>query len=78
MVTLVAKVAMVVHVATVVQVATVAPPSRNAGTLLSCHNSVHTAKKKHFAITKINWLTLFEEIIAVYSENHTKYKNVQT
>jgi hypothetical protein len=36
-------------------------------------NSVRTAKKtQHFTITKINWLTLFKEIIAVYSENHTK------
>jgi hypothetical protein len=25
-----------------------------------------------FTITAINWLTLFKEIIAVYSENHTK------
>jgi hypothetical protein len=36
-------------------------------------NSVRTAKKTlHFTITKINWLTLFKEIIAVYSENHMK------
>jgi hypothetical protein len=36
-------------------------------------NSVRTAKKtQHFTITKINWLTLFKEIIAVYSENRTK------
>jgi hypothetical protein len=35
--------------------------------------SVRTAKKTpHFTITKINWLTLFEEIIAVFTENHTK------
>jgi hypothetical protein len=34
---------------------------------------VRTAKKtQHFTITKINWLTLLKEIIAVYSENHTK------
>jgi uracil DNA glycosylase len=39
-------------------------------------NSVRTAKKsQHFTITKINWLTLFKEIIAVYSENHTKHIN---
>jgi hypothetical protein len=37
-------------------------------------NLVRTAKKtQHFTITKINWLTLFKEIIAVYSENHTKH-----
>jgi hypothetical protein len=35
-------------------------------------NSVRTAKETlHFTITKINWLTLFKEIIGVYSENHT-------
>jgi lipoate-protein ligase B len=39
-------------------------------------NSVRTAKKtQHFTITKINWLTLFKEIIAVYTENHTKHIN---
>jgi hypothetical protein len=26
-------------------------------------------------MTTINWFMLFEEIIAVYSENHTKHKN---
>jgi hypothetical protein len=32
-----------------------------------------TAKKTpYFTITKINWLMLFKEIIAVYSENHMK------
>jgi hypothetical protein len=36
-------------------------------------NSVRTSKRTpHFTITKINWLTLFKEIIAVYSENHSK------
>jgi hypothetical protein len=35
-------------------------------------NSVRTAKKTQlFTITKINWLTLFKKIIAVYIENHT-------
>jgi hypothetical protein len=39
-------------------------------------NSVRTAKKtQHFTITKINWLTLFKEIIAVYTENHMKHIN---
>jgi hypothetical protein len=34
-------------------------------------NSVRTAKKtQHITITKINWLTLFKEIIAVYCENN--------
>jgi hypothetical protein len=32
-----------------------------------------TAKKTpHFSVTKINWLTLFKEIISVYSENRSK------
>jgi hypothetical protein len=36
-------------------------------------NSVRTSKRTpYFTITKINWLTLFKEIIAVYSQNHTK------
>jgi hypothetical protein len=36
-------------------------------------NSVHTSKRTpHFTITKINWLMLFKEVIAVYSENHAK------
>jgi hypothetical protein len=41
-------------------------------------NSVRTTKKtQHFTITKINWLTLFKEIIAVYSEKHTKHTNTK-
>jgi hypothetical protein len=40
-------------------------------------NSVRTSKRTpHFTITQINWLTLFKEVIAVYSENHTKPKLV--
>jgi hypothetical protein len=36
-------------------------------------NSAHTSKRTpHFTITKINWLTLFKEIITVYSVNHTE------
>jgi hypothetical protein len=36
-------------------------------------NSVRTSKRTpHFTITKITWLTLFKEVITVYSENHTK------
>jgi hypothetical protein len=35
--------------------------------------SVRTAKKtQHFTITKIKRLTLFKEIIAVYTEDQTK------
>jgi len=36
-------------------------------------NSVRTSKRtQHFTITTINWLTLFKEIIAVYSDSHTE------
>jgi hypothetical protein len=36
-------------------------------------NSVRTSKRTpNFTITKINWLTLFKEIIAVYIGNHAK------
>jgi hypothetical protein len=35
------------------------------------NNSVRTSKRTtHFTITKINWLTLFKEIIAVYNDNY--------
>jgi hypothetical protein len=41
-------------------------------------NSVRTAKKTQlFTIIKINWLTLFKEIIAVYSENHIQPINTK-
>jgi recombinational DNA repair protein (RecF pathway) len=38
-------------------------------------NSVRTAKKTQlFTITKINWLTLFKEIIAVYCKSNHAHK----
>jgi hypothetical protein len=41
-------------------------------------NSVRTAKKTQlFTIKKINWLTLFKEIITVYGENNTKLVNTK-
>jgi hypothetical protein len=41
-------------------------------------NSVRTSKRTPlFTIIKINWLTLFKEIIAVYSENHAKPINTK-
>jgi hypothetical protein len=41
-------------------------------------NSVRTSKRTpHFTITKINWLRLFKEVIAVYSENDTKPINTK-
>jgi hypothetical protein len=59
----------------VVLIATVAPRSITAGILLLFHNLVRTAKKtQRFTITKINLLMVFKEIIAVYTENHTKHK----
>jgi hypothetical protein len=40
------------------------------------NNSVRTSKKTQlFPITKISWLMLFREIIAVYFENHTNEIN---
>jgi hypothetical protein len=39
-------------------------------------NSDRTSKRTpHFTITKINWLRIFEEITAVYTENHTEIQN---
>jgi hypothetical protein len=41
-------------------------------------NPVRTSKRtRHFTITTINWLTLFKEIIAVYSENQAKPINTK-
>jgi hypothetical protein len=41
-------------------------------------NSVRTSKRTpHFTITKINWLMLFKETVAVYSENHTNPINTK-
>jgi hypothetical protein len=41
-------------------------------------NSVRTSKRTpHFTITKIKWLMLFKEIIAVYSENLAKPINTK-
>jgi hypothetical protein len=75
----VTTVAQVTKVALVAQVATVARRSSTAGSLLLFNTSVRTAKKtQHFTISKISLLTLFKEIIAVYTKNHTKHKRVQT
>jgi len=41
-------------------------------------NSVRTSKRTpNFTITSFNFLTLFKEIIAVYSENHAKPINTK-
>jgi hypothetical protein len=41
-------------------------------------NSVRTSKgTPYLTITNINWLTLFKEIITVYSENHAKPINTK-
>lgn len=36
-------------------------------------NSIHVAKKRHFPVTDINFLMLFQEIIPAYSENRMKF-----
>jgi hypothetical protein len=39
-------------------------------------NSVPTSERtRHYTITKINYVTLFKQIIAVYGDNH-KYQTV--
>jgi hypothetical protein len=39
-------------------------------------NSVRAAKKaQRFTITKIDWLTQFKEVIALYSKTRTKHMN---
>jgi hypothetical protein len=41
-------------------------------------NSGRTSKRTpDFTIIKINWLKLFKEIIAIYSENHAKPINTK-
>jgi hypothetical protein len=46
--------------------------SETEACLIIFKNSVRTAKKTpRLTVTKINRLTLFKEIIAVYDENHT-------
>jgi hypothetical protein len=42
------------------------------------NNSARTSKRTpHFTITTINWLMLFKEIIAVYSEKNAKPINTK-
>jgi hypothetical protein len=50
---------------------------REAGFVYAAFKSPgRTAKKaQHFTVTKINWLTLFKEINAVYGENYVKPRN---
>jgi hypothetical protein len=51
-------------------------PFEAGGRLNNIYEFSRTAKKtQHFTVTNINWLTLFKEIIAVYSKNHTKQIN---
>jgi hypothetical protein len=39
-------------------------------------NPVRTSKRTPlFTITKINWLTLFKDVIALFSDNHAKFIN---
>jgi hypothetical protein len=47
-------------------------------TYITFKNSVHTSKRtQHLTITKIKWLMLFKEIIAVYSETRAKAMNTK-
>jgi hypothetical protein len=40
--------------------------------------SGRTSKRTpHFTVTKINWLTLFKETIAVYRDNHAELINTK-
>jgi hypothetical protein len=46
--------------------------------LIIFNYSIHTSKKtQHFTITKIKWLIVFMEIIAVYYENYMKLINAE-
>jgi hypothetical protein len=41
-------------------------------------NAVRTSKRTtHFTTTKINWLILFKEMIAIYNQTHTKYSVIR-
>jgi hypothetical protein len=41
-------------------------------------NSARTSNRTpHFTLTKISWLIIFKERIAVYSENHAKPINTK-
>jgi uncharacterized membrane protein len=52
--------------------------SIRSGVLLIYKNPVRAAKETQlFTVTKINRLTLFKEIIAVYSENQTEHMNTK-
>jgi hypothetical protein len=53
----------------------VAPGGSTSGTLLLFNNLVRTAKKQRITITNVSCFMLFMEIIADYTENHTKHKN---
>jgi hypothetical protein len=45
-------------------------PLKPALVFILFKNPVRTSKRTpHFTITKINWLTLFKEVIAVYMRN---------
>jgi hypothetical protein len=53
-------------------------PSKTKLVYILYKNSVRTSKRTPlFTITKINWLTPFKEMIAVYNENHTKPINTK-
>jgi hypothetical protein len=57
---------------------TVVVREKIAGARLNILTSVRTSKRTpHFTITRISWLMLFKETVAVYSEIHTKPRNTK-
>jgi hypothetical protein len=39
--------------------------------------SPHSKRTQHFAIKKVNWSTLFKEIIPIYSKKHMEHINIK-
>jgi hypothetical protein len=53
-------------------------PLKHKFYLIIFKKPARTAKKaQHATLTKIKWLTLFKEIIVVYSDNRTKHANTE-
>jgi hypothetical protein len=43
--------------------------------ILFKNSALASEKTQHISIAKISWLTLFREVIGIYSENHMKCIN---
>jgi hypothetical protein len=50
------------------------PLKPNLFFILFKNSALSSKRTPRFTITKINWLMLFKEIIAVYTENHRQHK----